>query len=136
MGGLPPKTAPNQFRFPLAKISLFHRLVALLRVVEYEMGDRQIMVHLGWPMSSWWERLSIGVMVFNLMKLPRLFPGFDFEIHYEKRAGLDEESRRKKPGKIRQTCLKGEIVESKDNLSDLWYKKLNDQRHPRRRGSS
>ena len=42
MGGLPPKTVPNQFRFPLSKISLFHRLVAVLRVVEYEMADRQI----------------------------------------------------------------------------------------------
>ncbi|MBI4767334.1 MAG: amino acid permease [Deltaproteobacteria bacterium] len=84
VGGLPPKTVPNQFRFPLLKISLFHRLVALLRVVEFEMADRQITVHLGWPMSSWWERLSIGVMVFNLMKLPRLFPVFDFEILYNR----------------------------------------------------
>jgi hypothetical protein len=84
VGGLPPKTVPNQFRFPLSKISLFHRLVAVLRVVEYEMGDRQVVVHLGWPMSSWWERLSIGVMVFNLMRLPRLFPSFEFDIHYFK----------------------------------------------------
>lgn len=82
VGGLPPKTVPNQFRFPLSKISLFHRLVAVLRVVEYEMADRQITVHLGWPMSSWWERLSIGVMVFNLMRLPRFFPAFNFEILY------------------------------------------------------
>ena len=58
--------------------------MAVLRVVEYEMGDRQVVVHLGWPMSSWWERLSIGVMVFNLMRLPRLFPGFEFDIHYFK----------------------------------------------------
>jgi hypothetical protein len=86
VGGLPPKTMPNQFRFPLSKISLFHRLVAVLRVVEYEMGDRQVVVHLGWPMSSWWERMSIGVMVFNLMKLPKLFPKFEFDIHYFRQA--------------------------------------------------
>jgi hypothetical protein len=84
VGGLPPKTVPNQFRFPLSKISLFHRLVALLRVVEYEMADRRITVHLGWPLSSWWERMSIGVMVFNLMRLPQLFPNFEFDIHYFK----------------------------------------------------
>ncbi len=90
VGGLPPKTVPNQFRFPLSKISLFHRIMSLLRVVEYEMGDRSVTVHFGWPMSSWWERLSIGVMVFNLMKLPRLFPQFEFEIYYKKRPFLSK----------------------------------------------
>jgi amino acid transporter len=82
LGDLPPKIAPNHFRFPLTKISLFHRIVAILRVVEYEMGDREIIVHFGWPMSSWLDRISTGVMVYNLMKLPRLFPTFDFDIHY------------------------------------------------------
>jgi hypothetical protein len=53
-------------------------------VIEYEMGDRPVVIHFGWPMSSWVERLSIGVMVFNLMKLPRLFPCFDFDIQYRK----------------------------------------------------
>jgi hypothetical protein len=41
IGGLPPKVVPNQFRFPLSKISLFHRIVSILRVVEYEMADRR-----------------------------------------------------------------------------------------------
>jgi len=82
VGGLPPKNSPNHFRFPLTKISLYHRIVAILKVMEYEMGDRRIVVHFGWPLSSWLERLSIGVMVFNLMRLPRLFPHFDFDIHY------------------------------------------------------
>jgi hypothetical protein len=85
VGGLPPKASPNQFRFPLSKISLYHRMVNILRVLEYEMGDRKVMIHLGWPMSSWLERLSVGVMVFNLMKLPRLFPKFGFEIRYNGR---------------------------------------------------
>jgi hypothetical protein len=86
VGGLPPRIVSNQFRFPLHKISLFQRLVTILRVVEYEMPDRRVTVHLGWPMSSWWDRLSIGVMVFNLMRLPRLFPAFVFEIGYEPRS--------------------------------------------------
>jgi hypothetical protein len=29
--------------------------------------------------------MSIGVMVFNLKRLPRLFPNFEFDIHYFKR---------------------------------------------------
>jgi hypothetical protein len=51
-------------------------------VVEYEMGDRTIVVHFGWPMSSWLDRISVGVMVYNLMKIPRLFPRFYFDIQY------------------------------------------------------
>jgi hypothetical protein len=80
--GIPPKLAPNHFRLPLLKLSLYHRLVGLLRVVEYELADRRIVVHLGWPMSSWLDRLSIGVMVFNMMRLPRLFPQFHFIMSY------------------------------------------------------
>jgi hypothetical protein len=33
-------------------------------------------------LSSWLDRLAIGVMVFNLMTLPRKFPQFNFEIGY------------------------------------------------------
>ncbi|OGP55142.1 MAG: hypothetical protein A2Y65_11085 [Deltaproteobacteria bacterium RBG_13_52_11] len=84
LGNLPPKKAPNHFRFPLTKINLYHRIVAILRVVEYEMGDRKIVVHFGWPMSSWLDRFSVGVMVYNLMKMPHLFPNLDFDIHYSK----------------------------------------------------
>jgi hypothetical protein len=46
------------------------------------MPESQITVYFGWPMSSWLDRLSIGVMVFNLMRLPRIFPKFQFVINY------------------------------------------------------
>jgi hypothetical protein len=82
--GITPKTAANHFRFPLTKISLYHRILALLRVVEYELADHHVVVHFGWPLSSWWDRLAIGVMVFNLMRLPRLFPRFEFDIRYRR----------------------------------------------------
>jgi amino acid transporter len=80
--GIPPKLAPNHFRIPLTKFSLYHRLVGLLRVMEYEFPDRKIVVHLGWPLSSWLDRFAIGVMVFNMMRLPRLFPHFQFIMSY------------------------------------------------------
>jgi amino acid transporter len=85
--GIPPKLGPNHFRFPLLKLSLYHRLVALLRVAEYELTDRQITVHLGWPMSSWLDRMAIGVMMFNMMRLPRLFPRFRFIMSYTEPTG-------------------------------------------------
>jgi hypothetical protein len=83
--GIPPKTAANLYRFPLTKISLYHRMVSLLKVVEYELADRRVVVHFGWPLSSWWDRMAVGVMVFNLMRLPRLFPQFEFDIKYFRR---------------------------------------------------
>ena len=86
VGGAPPKTVSNHFRFPLFKISLYHRIVNLLKVVEYELSDRHVVVHLGWPLSSWMDRFAIGVMVFNMMRLPRSFPDFEFIMHYFKRS--------------------------------------------------
>jgi hypothetical protein len=80
--GIPSKVAPNHYRFPLINTSLYQRMVAVLKVVEYEMPESQITVYFGWPMSSWLDRLSIGVMVFNLMRLPRIFPKFQFVINY------------------------------------------------------
>jgi hypothetical protein len=84
VGGAPLKMVSNHFRFPLTKISLYHRIVSLLKVVQYELSDRHVVVHLGWPMSSWMDRFAIGVMVFNIMRLPRLFPNFEFDMHYGK----------------------------------------------------
>jgi hypothetical protein len=81
--GIPPKLAPNHFRLPWTRMGLYQHIVALLRVVEYEMAERDITVHFGWPMSSWLDRMAIGVMVFNLVRLPRFFPRFKFNMSYQ-----------------------------------------------------
>lgn len=82
--GIPPKLAPNHYRFPLVRAGLYYRIVSLLKVVQHELPDREITIRFGWPMSSWLDRMSIGVMVFNMMRLPRLFPDFNFIISYHK----------------------------------------------------
>jgi hypothetical protein len=61
---------------------VYQHIVGLLKVVEYELTDREITVHFGWPLSSWLDRLSIGVMVFNIMRLPGQFPTMKFNINY------------------------------------------------------
>jgi len=81
--GIPARAGVNHFRLPFGKAGIYHRMVAFLKVVEYELSELVVTVHFGWPMSSWWDRLSIGVMVFNLMKLPKLFPNFNFHIGYK-----------------------------------------------------
>lgn len=80
--GAPPKLAPNHFRFAAPTWSLYQYIFGLLKVVEYELGGHKVTIHFGWPLSSWLDRLSIGVMVFNIMRLPRQFPDMQFIIHY------------------------------------------------------
>jgi hypothetical protein len=80
--GIPARLAPNHYRFAYTRQSLFDSIVELLYVLKYEMPDRQITIHFGWPLSSWLDRFSIGVMVFSIMRLPRLFPEYNFVIEY------------------------------------------------------
>uniref|UniRef100_A0A7C4ASX0 Amino acid permease n=1 Tax=Desulfomonile tiedjei TaxID=2358 RepID=A0A7C4ASX0_9BACT len=80
--GAPTRLAPNHFRLAMVKRTLYDHIVALLKVLEFEFPDREIHVHFGWPLSSWIDRLSIGVMVYNIMGLPKLFENMKFTIHY------------------------------------------------------
>jgi hypothetical protein len=81
--GIPTKCGDNDFRFALGKQGLYHHIVSLLKLIEYEMPEQKVTVHFGWPLSSWLDRLSIGVMVYNLLRLPRRFPQFRFSIDYD-----------------------------------------------------
>jgi hypothetical protein len=80
--GIPSRLAPNDFRLPLRKQGLYYHFVSLLNLIEYEMPEHEVTVHFGWPLSSWLDRLSIGVMMFKLMRLPRRFPQFNFVVDY------------------------------------------------------
>jgi amino acid transporter len=96
--GAPQKLAPNHFRFPHANRSVYQHIVGLLKVVEYELTGRNITIKFGWPLSSWIDRLSIGVMVFNIMRLPRIFPNFKFQINYSGKHYIDQKNRDGSPG--------------------------------------
>lgn len=80
--GAPTKLASNHFIFAAQTRSVYQHILGLLKVVEYELKDRSVTIHFGWPLSSWMDRLSIGVMVFNIMRLPRQFPEMRFVIYY------------------------------------------------------
>ncbi len=88
--GIPEKVAPNHFRFASQNQSIYQGMTEILYALDYELPHKKITVHLGWPTSSWFDRLSIGVMIFSVMHLPKLFPRFNFVIEYlgkEKSAG-------------------------------------------------
>jgi amino acid transporter len=88
--GAPPKVARNHFRFPLSRLSLYQEMVALLELLEAELPHRHVVVNIGWPLSSWLDRLSITVMYLHIMHLPRRFPGFEFVMRYITRVPIAE----------------------------------------------
>ncbi|MDP4173737.1 MAG: APC family permease [Bacteroidota bacterium] len=81
----PYNISQNHFWISIQRgMKLFDMIVAMLKTLEYEIpSDKKLVVHFGWPMSSWVDRMSIGVMIFNIMRLPRRFPKFSFQIEYK-----------------------------------------------------
>jgi amino acid transporter len=80
--GIPGRLANNHYRIAQSGQTLFDSITGLLSVLRYELPHKQITVHIGWPQSAWLDRLAIGVMVFSIMKLPKMFPEFNFVIEY------------------------------------------------------
>jgi amino acid transporter len=80
--GIPPRLAENHYRIAQTGQSLFDSITELLYVLKYELPHKRATIHIGWPQSSWVDRMSIGVMVFTMMKLPNMFPEFHFMIEY------------------------------------------------------
>lgn len=87
--GIPERVSANHFRFA-SMGTLFDSITALLYVLRYELPERQFVVHFGWPLSSWLDRMAIGVMVFSIMRLPKKFPEFSFVIEYFQKAETKE----------------------------------------------
>ncbi|MGE5446168.1 MAG: APC family permease [Ignavibacteriales bacterium] len=84
--GIPPKVDENYFRFPIFKAQgVYHSMLAILYTLRADLPEKRFVIHLGWPLSSWFDRLGVGVFTFNLMKFPKLFPEFEFVIEYSSR---------------------------------------------------
>lgn len=99
--GAPPKVRPNHFRFSLSKHTFFQEMVYILRLMETEFPDRHVVVHLGWPLSSWFNRLARGVMYLKMIRLPWMFPSFGFIMRYTTRVSLTEPQPKKSAAKTR-----------------------------------
>jgi len=76
------KLGPNHYLFPLQGQGLSPIIHSLISNIKYDFPNKNITFHLGWPTSSWIDRLSIGVMVLSLMRLPKAFPEYSFVIEY------------------------------------------------------
>ncbi|MBI5647533.1 MAG: APC family permease [Ignavibacteriae bacterium] len=84
--GIPARLTENHFRFPFSLQSVYKSMCTIINVLQYELPHKKLTVHLGWPMSSWLDRFSIGVLVMNMMRLPSEYPDVAFRIEYERRS--------------------------------------------------
>ncbi|MBE3550741.1 MAG: amino acid permease [Brockia lithotrophica] len=82
----PRRRGENHFVLPYSQMwGVVAEMEALLRHLEKRFPDKAFVVHLGWPLSSWRERLSTGFMVHHFLMLPRSFPNIAFRIEYTPR---------------------------------------------------
>jgi amino acid transporter len=88
----PEKKFPRHFWISIQpRANLFDMIVGLLDTIRYELPPgKKIHIHFGWPLSSWIDRLSTGIMVYNIISLPKKFPEFIFHIDH-----LSEEQQNK-----------------------------------------
>ncbi len=82
--GTPEKVGWNHYRFPFENESLFRKITEFITYIDYEVGGMNITFHLGWPTSSWIDRMAIGVLVLSLLRLPKVFPHHNFVIEYRR----------------------------------------------------
>jgi len=69
------------------RLNLFQMITGVLKTIEYEIpsAEKEIHLHFGWPLSSWIDRMSIGIMIHNIIKLPRVFPNFNYHMDFQKK---------------------------------------------------
>lgn len=77
---IPPRLRDNHFRIPFKRAGIFDNIEAILYLISYELPHKNVTVHFGWPTSSWWDRLSTGIMVFQFVRLPQKFPLINFKM--------------------------------------------------------
>lgn len=77
---IPDRLGKNHFRIPFKRANIFYNMAAILHLLSYELPNKNITVHMGWPTASWFDRLSTGILVFQLVKLPQLLPQVNFKM--------------------------------------------------------
>ena len=79
---MPERAGSYHYRFAIQPGGVYRSITALLALVQEELGERHVAVHLGWPTSAWLDRMATGVFVWNVLRLPRLFPRLSFRIEH------------------------------------------------------
>ncbi|OGQ57120.1 MAG: hypothetical protein A3I75_07365 [Deltaproteobacteria bacterium RIFCSPLOWO2_02_FULL_50_16] len=79
---MPGNIIPNHFLVALpARTSPMRMIEGILKTIDYEIPPEvKVVLHFGWPSSSWADRFSTGVLVYSIMKLPQKFPRFEYHL--------------------------------------------------------
>jgi len=77
---IPERMGTHHYRFAIQSGGVYRSITALLALVQEELRGRHVVIHLGWPTSSWLDRMATGVFVWKMLRLPRLFPNLAFRI--------------------------------------------------------
>ncbi len=82
---IPEERQPNEFWIAMQeRTSVLDMMYGMMQTLDYDSPpEKKIHFYFGWPLSSWLDRISIGVMTFRLMRFPRKFPRFNFHIDYK-----------------------------------------------------
>lgn len=91
---IPPKLDENHFRIPVKRYNLFNNIQAIVDMLCFEIPDHNITLRFGWPSSNWIDRLSIGFMTFQIMKLPRKYPNLNCKIEHFAQGSLEENTQK------------------------------------------
>ena len=77
---IPPDQPPNHFIIALpSRTSIMNMIEGILETIDYEVpANVKLILHFGWPSSSWFDKFSTGVFVHFLIKLPRKFSRFQY----------------------------------------------------------
>ncbi len=80
----PEATVKNHYWLSIQKrMGLCDMICSLLEMLQFEVeADKKLTIHSGSPLFSWIDRISIGLMIYNLMRMPGRFPRFHFHMDY------------------------------------------------------
>ncbi|AEE15380.1 amino acid permease-associated region [Thermodesulfobium narugense DSM 14796] len=80
---IPKRISNNHFIIPVNHFwGIDGGINGLLGLLQESFPDRRIVVHLGWPTSSWLERVAMGLRTYHILRLPTIYPKFEFKMEF------------------------------------------------------
>ncbi|MEO1783511.1 amino acid permease [Thermodesulfobium sp. 4217-1] len=80
---IPKRVSNNHFIIPVNHFwGVDGGINGLLGLLQESFPDKRIVVHLGWPTSSWLERVAMGLRTYHILRLPTNYPRFEFKMEF------------------------------------------------------
>jgi len=80
---VPERISNNHFIIPVNHFwGVDGGINGLLGLLQESFPDKRIVIHIGWPTSSWLERLAMGLRTYHILRLPTIYPKFEFKMEF------------------------------------------------------